>query len=195
MTVRKVLVVFSLTMMAGLLVYLQFTREDRDDPDAGAPPATTSSRPTTTHATVAPEDRIPQQSSGARAAEDAARQGLTVAFTWNPATDGSPSDAYARARPWFTEAFSARTIVDGGPERGPGIQWDQWANQGAKVVADVDLGCSGCPPDSDAVVHRVATISQTTIVGDQTEKVTPDTNVWITLTRNNERWLIDAIRY
>ncbi|MDV6244800.1 hypothetical protein [Rhodococcus opacus] len=118
-----------------------------------------------------------------------------MAFTWNPATDRSPSDAYARARPWFTEAFSARTIVDGGPERGPGIQWDQWASEGAKVVADVGLGCSGCPPDSETVIHRVATISHTAIAGDQTEKVSPDTNVWIRLTRTNERWLIDDIRY
>lgn len=195
MAVRKVLVLLLLTVTAGLLVYLQFTCEDRDGPDAAAPPATTTSHPTTTNATVAPGDTSPQQSGGARAAEEAARQGLTVAFTWNPATDGSPSNAYARARPWFTEAFSARTIVDGGPERGPGIQWDQWASQGAEVVADVDLGCSGCPPDSETVVHRVATISQTAIVGDQTEKVAPDTTVWIRLTRNNERWLIDDVRY
>ncbi|WP_241032102.1 hypothetical protein [Rhodococcus pseudokoreensis] len=181
--------------MAGLFVYLHFTGDDRDGPDAGAQRDTTTNHPTTTSATAALEDTIPQQSAGAHAAEDAARQGLTVAFTWNPATDGSPSDAYARARPWFTEVFAARTIIDGGPERGPGIQWDQWASQGAKVVADVDLGCSGCPPDSETVVHRVATISQTAIVGEQTEEVTPDTTVWITLIRTIERWLIDDIRY
>ena len=195
MTVRKALVVLLLTITAGLLSYLQFTRNDQRDSVADVQPATTTTFPMTTSATAAPEDKTPQQSTGARAAEDAAQQGLTVAFTWSPATDRSPSDAYARARPWFTEDFSARTIVDGGPERGPGIQWDQWASQGAKVVADVDLGCSGCPPDSDTVVHRVATISQTAIVGDQTEKVTPDTTVWITLTRDSERWLIDDIRY
>lgn len=195
MTVRKVLVVLCLTMTAGLLAYLQFTRDHGGEPDAAAPPATTTTNPTTTSATAAPEEAIPQQSAGARAAENAARQGLTVAFTWNPATDRSPSDGYARARPWFTEALAARTIVAGRPERGPGIQWDQWASQGAKVVADVDLGCSGCPSDSDTVVHRVATISQTAIAGDQTEKVTPDTTVWITLTRNSDHWLIDDIRY
>lgn len=143
---------------------------------------------------VPPASPPTREAGGLQSAEDAARQGLTVAYTWYPASDASQGDAYERARPWFSDAL-ASTFVNEVPERGPGIQWERWAHAGATVIADVILGCSGCPPDTDNVIHRVATINQTAITDDKVEKVTPTTTLWVTVTRVGDRWLIDSIRY
>lgn len=71
----------------------------------------------------------------------------------------------------------------------------QWASKGTKVVADVSIGCSGCPPDSSTALRRVATIRQTAITADRTEAVDSDITVWVTLTKNVDQWLIDEIHY
>ncbi len=75
------------------------------------------------------------------------------------------------------------------------MQWAQWAEQQAKVIADVSIECSGCPEDTDTVVQRVATIKQTAVSGSGTDTVEPDTTVWVTIVREGDRWLIDEIRY
>ncbi|MFV9432166.1 hypothetical protein ACNJ7K_26940 [Rhodococcus aetherivorans] len=131
----------------------------------------------------------------AQAAEDAARQGLTVVFTWHPATDRTQNDAYGRARHWLTDSLAERMSVDARTERGPGVQWAHWAEQQAKVIADVSIECSGCPEDTDTVIRRVATIKQTAVSTSGTETVEPDTSVWVTIVRDGDRWLIDEIRY
>ncbi|WP_339325500.1 hypothetical protein [Rhodococcus pyridinivorans] len=118
-----------------------------------------------------------------------------MAFTWYPATDSTQNDAYGRARHWLTDSLSQRMIVDARTERGPSVQWAHWAEQQAKVIADVSIECSGCPADTDTVVHRVATIKQTAVSDSDTEPVQPDTTVWVTIVRNGDRWLVDEIRY
>ncbi|UZF48285.1 hypothetical protein [Rhodococcus rhodochrous] len=134
-------------------------------------------------------------SLAAQAAEHAAREGLTVVFTWYPATDHTQNDAYGRARDWLTDSLAQRMIVDARTERGPSVQWAHWAEQQAKVIADVSVECSGCPADTDTVVHRVATIKQTAVSDSDTDPVGPDTTVWVTIVRNGDRWLVDEIRY
>lgn len=128
-------------------------------------------------------------------AEDVARQALSVAFTWYPATDQSPNDGFVRARQWLTDRLAAQVAIPVTTERGPGVQWGQWATANAKVVADVMIGCSGCPPDTDTLIHRVATIHQTAITDDNAVPVTPDATVWVTFTKTGGKWLIDTIRY
>lgn len=135
------------------------------------------------------------QSDAAFEAENAARQGLTVAFTWYPETDATANDAFARARPWLTHSLAERMLVDARTEHGPSLQWGQWASKGTKVVADVSIGCSGCPPDSSTALRRVATIRQTAITADRTEAIDSDITVWVTLTKNVDQWLIDEIHY
>ncbi|MBQ9055485.1 MAG: hypothetical protein IJ116_22420 [Rhodococcus sp.] len=118
-----------------------------------------------------------------------------MAFTWYPATDRSPTNGYARAREWFTDTLAQTLLVDTHTERGPGAQWKQWASDNAKVAANVTLGCSGCPPDTDALIHRVASIHQTAINENETSTVATDTTVWVTLTKGGDQWLLDTIRY
>ena len=170
-----------------------FAYRVEDEPTAAEQPTPTSA-PATTAAPPADVETT-EQPAGSRAAEEAARQGLTVAFTWYPATDSTQNDAYGRARNWLTDKLADRMIIDATTERGPSVQWAQWAQDQAKVIADVSIGCSGCPEDTDTVVQRVATIKQTAIAGSRTDTVKPDTTVWVTVVRQGDRWLIDDIRY
>jgi hypothetical protein len=191
---RKVFLLAVAVALVGGLVYFLSGRGNETETAtaeqiAPAPPPltiSTSPAPTTIDITEDPDTER---------AENTARQALSVAFTWYPATDRSPTDGYARAREWFTDAMSQTLLVDTHTERGPGAQWNQWASDNAKVVADVTLGCSGCPPDTDTLIHRVASIHQTAITENETSTVTTDTTVWVTLTKGGDQWLLDTIRY
>lgn len=194
-TARKlVLLVIVAVIIAGLVFLFADFESEYSGTAAPAPFSATPSALTTTTATPFPVVDVPSNPD-TDAAEDAVRQALSVAFTWYPATDRSPTDAYARAQNWFTESLAASLLVDVHTERGPGAQWGQWASDNAKIVADVNVGCSGCPPDTDSLIHRVASIHQTAITGHETTPVAPDTTVWITLTKDGGEWLIDNIRY
>ncbi|TSD40483.1 hypothetical protein FFI94_032845 [Rhodococcus sp. KBS0724] len=189
-----VLLVVAAAIIAGLVfLFVDFESEDTGT----ATPAPTSTTPPTVTTTTATSSAVIDVPSNPDTdeTEDTVRQALSVAFTWYPATDRSPTDAYARARNWFTEPLAASLLAGVHTERGPGAQWSQWASDNAKIVADVSVGCSGCPPDTDTLIHRAASIHQTVIVGDETTTVTPDTTVWITLTKGGGQWLIGSIRY
>ncbi|NMM90379.1 hypothetical protein B2J88_39640 [Rhodococcus sp. SRB_17] len=192
-TRKLVLLALVVAITAGVVLYFaDFGNEDAGTAtpvQATAMPAATTTSPTSSTAVDIPSN------PDTDAAEDTVRQALSVSFTWYPATDRSPTDAYARARNWFTESLSESLLVDVHTERGPGAQWGQWASDNAKVVADVSVGCSGCPPDTETLIHRVASIHQTAIVDDETTAVTPDTTVWVTLTKSGDQWLVDSIRY
>ena len=191
---RKLVLLAVAVLLVGGLVYFLFgwgneTETETAEQIAPAPaPLTISTSPTPTTIDVT-EDPDTER------AENIARQALSVAFTWYPATDRSPTNGYARAREWFTDTLAQTLLVDAHTERGPGAQWNQWASDNAKVVADVTVGCSGCPPDTDALVRRVATIRQTVITGDATNLVVPETTVWVTLSKEVDQWRIDTIQY
>ncbi len=199
MRAKKLVVGVLAVVVVGLVAYSCVSRQDEVEGSATAGSTTTSSpaptAPTTTAVSSPSAAEITTPSAAAQAAEDIARQALTVAFTWYPATDATQNDAYGRAREWLTESLAERMVVDARTERGPGVQWAQWADQQAKVIADVSIECSGCPEDTDTVVQRVATIKQTAVSGSDTDTVEPDTTVWVTIVREDDRWLIDEIRY
>ena len=188
---RKLVLLAVAVLLVGGLVYFLFdwgneTETETAEQIAPAPaPLTisTSPAPTAIDVTADPDTEV---------AENIARQALSVAFTWYPATDRSPTNGYARAREWFTDTLAQTLLVDTHTERGPGAQW---ASDNAKVAANVTLGCSGCPPDTDALIHRVASIHQTAINENETSTVATDTTVWVTLTKGGDQWLLDTIRY
>ena len=194
-TARKlVLLVVAAAIVAGVVFF--FADFGSEDTGTAAPVPFSATPSTVTTPTVTPSPVVDVPSNpDTHAAEDTVRQALSVAFTWYPATDRSPTDAYARARNWFTESLAESLLGDVHTERGPGAQWGQWASDNAKIVADVNVGCSGCPPDTDSLIHRVASVHQTAIIGHETTTVTPDTTVWVTLTKDGDQWLLDSIRY
>ncbi|MDH6284522.1 hypothetical protein [Prescottella agglutinans] len=195
MKASKLIMAAIIIATVGFLAWVYFAADRVEDKSTAAEQSTTCAT-TTTAAGAPPADvETTEPPAPSRAAEEAARQGLTVAFTWYPATDATQNDAYGRARNWLTDKLADRMIIDATTERGPSVQWAQWAQDQAKVIADVNIGCSGCPEDTDTVVQRVATIKQTAIAGSRTDTVKPDTTVWVTVVRQGDRWLIDDIRY
>ncbi|MFD9664354.1 hypothetical protein ACFWAY_22450 [Rhodococcus sp. NPDC059968] len=195
MRARKLVIVVLVVAVIGFLAYTYLSRTNDDEDSASVAASTTTRAPTTTPAMPLADVETADLPTASRDAEEAARQGLTVAFTWYPATDTTQNDAYGRARNWLTGKLADRMIIDARTERGPGVQWDEWAQQQAKVIADVSVECSGCPEDTDTAVHRVATIKQTAVAGSKTDTVKPDTTVWVTVVREGDHWLIDDIRY
>lgn len=155
-------------------------------------PAPTSITPSTTTTTPAPTG----EKTETDLAEDAARQALTAMWSWQPATDTSSGDALARARPWFTDDLAATTTPTEQPERGPGWQWDQWRTDKARIVADVALGCSGCPPDEAARIYRVATITQTVVTPDGAVTALDEPiTMWVTVVRQGDAWRVAEFHY
>ena len=189
---KLVLLAVAVALVGGLVYFLssrgnetETATAEQTTPASAALTISTSPAPTTIDVTADLDTEV---------AENIARQALSVAFTWYPATDRSSTDGYMRARKWFTDTLAQTLLVDTHTERGPGAQWNQWASDNAKVVADVTLGCSGCPPDTDTLIHRVASIHQTAITENETSTV-PDTTVWVTLTKGGDQWLLDTIHY
>ncbi|QHE73473.1 hypothetical protein [Rhodococcus sp. WAY2] len=183
---RTSIVLIVITAAVAVLLY---SCRGNGNPSGTATPQRTTTAPapeTGTSSFQRPEPTSP---------EEVARQAMTVTFTWAPATDESPTSGFRRATEWFTPALAARLASDVRNERGPSLQWQQWISDNARVIADVAIGCSGCPPDTDATAHRVATITQTAVIGDTPHTVEPEITVWLTLTEADGRWLIDNLTY
>ncbi|MBT2266025.1 hypothetical protein [Rhodococcus erythropolis] len=190
---RKLVLLAVAVALVGGLVYFLSSRGNETE-TATAEQTTPASAPLTISTSPAPTTIDVTEGPDTERAENIARQALSVVFTWYPATDRSSTDGYTRAREWLTDTLAQTLLVDTHTERGPGAQWSQWASDNAKVVADVTLGCSGCPPDTDTLIHRVASIHQTAITENETSTV-PDTTVWVTLTKGGGPWLLDTIHY
>ena len=155
----------------------------------------TDQQPTSTESSTPQEQLGPTPQPDTTSPEYVARQAMTVAFTWTPGIDARPADGFRRAAQWFTPELSSHLTADVRTDKGPGLQWDRWSEANARIIAEVMIGCSGCPPDTDTSVHRVASISQTAVTGDTSSAVEPDTTVWLTLTNTNGLWLIDTLTY
>ena len=186
---RKALILLAVIIASAAA--LLYSSHDNANTSGTATPQSTTTAPT-----PAPETgtRAPQRPAPTTP-EEVVRQAMTVAFTWAPTTDESPTSGFRRATQWFTPALAARLTSDVRNERGRSLQWQQWINDNARVIADVAIGCSGCPPDTDTTAHRVATITQTAVTGDTTHPVEPDATVWLILTESDGRWLIDNLTY
>jgi len=134
-------------------------------------------------------------SSDAAAAETVIRQALTTSFTWYPSTDTSSTDAFLRARRWFTENLAAQLSPPATTERGPGAQWEQWKEEDAEITATVSIGCSGCPADTAERIYRVAEITQSAVTSDATVPVDSTTTVWVSAVPTAAGWSVDTLDF
>lgn len=177
-------------VIAALAAVLLYSCRAGGDEGPDAAQQSTSTESSTPH-----EQLTPTAKPDTTSPEYIARQAMTVAFTWTPGTDARPADGFRRAAQWFTPELADRLTADVRTDKGPGLQWERWSETNARIIAEVMIGCSGCPPDTDTSVHRVASISQTAVTGDTSSAVEPDTTVWLTLTNTSGLWLIDTLTY
>lgn len=199
---RRTIAVIAVLMIAGAIGYMTVRSAGTESTPTPPPIAATTIAPAPM-TTAPPPTSIaaaepPAPTSAAAQIEETALLATRAVFSWRPGVDASPSDAYARARPWFTTGLAERTIVSERPERGPGVEWEQWAADGAVIEPRVTVGCSGCPPDTENTIYRVVTVRQDVFddTGHTVSTIEPDTTVWLTFVReDNGNWLIDEFRY
>jgi hypothetical protein len=191
MTYRK------LAAIAGLIVIVVFAAAlwrhhsaDSTPTATPSPPSTTSPEPTEDPATTTAPEPLESGTPDAIAA-----QAMTIAHTWAPGVDTSPTDAFLRAAQYFTPRLTDLITTNTGTDVPPSLQWENWSTEQARIIADTTIGCSGCPPDTTDTARRVATITQTATTETTTARVEPDTTIWLTLVYTDTGWLIDELRY
>lgn len=94
MKTRKLVIVVLVVAVVGFLTYTYLFRTNHDEDSASMVTSTISARSTAASAAPPVDVEATDLQTASRAAEQAARQGLTVAFTWYPATDITQNDAY-----------------------------------------------------------------------------------------------------
>ena len=92
-------------------------------------------------------------------AQDVIIKGLETMFTWFPARDTSPLDAYNRALPFLGQAF--RDGANNKLERGNSVWWQDWKAKKAEVTADALLVDAEHPEDTPDTVQRAVVLTQT----------------------------------
>ncbi len=119
--------------------------------------------------------------------------GLETMFSWQPGVDRDRRDAYVRAEPWLTDGLAAQSGQT--TERGPGMQWDQWARERATVTAAVVVLGTEHGPDQPDRIDRVVLITQN--VTDPGGKVTEsiDLNARVFVVRTGAGWRIEQITF
>ncbi len=146
-------------------------------------------------AATVPGLAVPAPLRGADSADpvDVIHDALTTMFGWRPTTDGSPADAYTRARPYLTEQLAARAGQDTG--EGSQSQWEQWRDRGATITVTVEVTTEEHPPDQDARMDRVVLITQTIAYPGGGDSETIDMTVWTTVVRTEAGWRINAMQF
>ena len=188
-------------LVAVLVVLLAHSCRSIDAADTSGVPAAATNQSVvqpnqTPEATsAAPTPVVDHGKTDSTLAEDAASQALTAMWSWQPAVDTSTADGLVRARPWFSDTLVAATLTTTTPERRIGWQWTQWRSQGARVAAEVVIGCSGCPADEPDRISRVATITQTAIKPDGTSEAGDTITMWVTMTREPTGWRVNELHY
>jgi hypothetical protein len=187
---------------ATLVVAVVVTAWSCTSTEPGEPPArpgTSSIQPLQEQAGVdqtIPEPAVaPVPVTTTAAAETAIRQALTTSFTWYPSTDTSTTDAFLRARQWFTENLAAQLSTPVSAERGPGAEWEQWKAERAEITATVTIGCSGCPADTDERIHRVVEIMQSVVTSNAVTRTGSTTIVWVSAVQTATGWSVDTLDF
>ncbi|BBX36510.1 putative transmembrane protein [Mycolicibacterium mageritense DSM 44476 = CIP 104973] len=100
-------------------------------------------------------------------AQDAIVKGLETMFTWFPARDASPRDAYIRALPYFGSQL--QNGKDNTLERGNSVWWQGWKAEKAEVTAKALLVAGEHPEDKPDTVQRAVVVTQTVKAADGEE--------------------------
>lgn len=161
-----------------------------------SPPAVPSSahqpsRPTSTTSRPPVSASVPDPFTAGP--DTVAEQALRIMFSPRPGVDRSGGDAFQRAAAWLSPrmltAATART------ESGPGALWDDWRSRNVTITPHVQLGCSGCSPDTPTSVQRVATIIQFATDPAGNTRAENALTAWVTLVRQQDGWRIDTLTF
>lgn len=114
-------------------------------------------------------------------------------FTWDTATDTSPSDAVARTAPLLDEQF--RSSVLSSRALTPSGQWLIWASGNAKVTPTVTAGTNQGAPDSAARRYFIFTVTQTGYGPNRAQIGSSVTRqVWVITTKGPDGWEVSQLQ-
>lgn len=167
---------------AGLIVVTVATRHD------GRPPDTFPSQPIGGDADHAHPGLQPHDASP----ETVVEQGLTLMFSWAPATDPAPGAALTRARAWVTGNLA--DAADSPPAqqvRAPAL-WASWQRSGDVVTATVRADRSAPCGTDDCVV--TAHLTQTVLHRDGTDTPYSASTITAAVTRTPQGWRLASYR-
>ena len=122
-----------------------------------------------------------------------AQQALTIMFSPYPGVDRSGADAFDRAAAWLSPRM--RAVSGARLQSGPGAGWEDWRARQVTIVAQVQLGCSGCSPDSAVAAQRVATIVQFAVDPAGNTKAENALTAWVGLVRQQDGWRVDTLTF
>lgn len=129
--------------------------------DVAPETSTTSEDPDPSAAPPAAATTLPPDAAGVNRNDPVAvaTTAVRVWFTWDTATDTSPSDAVARTAPLLTEEFRSSVLAT--RALSPGGQWLLWADAEATVIPTVSLGTNQGAPDSPTRRYFIVNVTQT----------------------------------
>lgn len=124
--------------------------------------------------------------------DEVIRDGLETMFTWIPAEDDSPSDAYQRASDYLSPELAGEAGTVGVP--GPGTNWDSWRSANAMIEASAFLLADETPPNSPTERHRVAVVVQNaTVNGSLIDEI--QRTAWVTAGVTDGAWRITKMQF
>lgn len=191
--------VIAAAVLVVAVVFTGWSCSSTETGEPSGPPGTSTDPPAPAQPNIdqfIPEPAAaPAPGAAATAAETAIRQALTTSFTWYPSTDTSTTDAFLRARQWFTDDLAAQLSVPVSTERGPGSEWEHWKAEQAEITATVSIGCSGCPADTAERIDRVVEISQSVVTPSAVTRVGSTTTVWVSAVPTATGWSVDTLHF
>ena len=156
------------------------TTTEEPDPSAAPPTAAT---------TLPPDAAGVNRNDPVAVATTAVR----VWFTWDTATDTSPSDAVARTAPLLSEQF--RSSVLGTRALTPSGQWLLWADADATVIPTVSLGTNQGAPDSPTRRYFIVNVTQTGYGPDRSQiGASVPTQVWVICVKGPDGWEVSQLQ-
>ncbi|MEE6168374.1 hypothetical protein, partial [Mycolicibacterium sp. 120322] len=127
-------------------------------------------------------------------AQDAIVKGLQTMFTWYPARDASPRDAYIRALPYLGQKL--QDGKDNTIDRGNSVWWQEWKEKHAEVNATALLVAGEHPADQPDTVERSVLLTQTVKTPDgQVLETDPMLIESVVAKKNPQGWRVETIDF
>ncbi|MFD4356806.1 hypothetical protein ACFWPX_29940 [Nocardia sp. NPDC058518] len=137
----------------------------------------------------------PITSAGPAAGDDpdaVAGAGVREINTLRPAQEAA-DDPIRRARPWLSEAFTAR-LGPAAPAAKGSLEWADWANDRAQIDAQVLVSGERPPHEAEGHADRKVGVTQTVTWPDGRQQTLPTFTVTVALTATSSGWRIDGLR-
>ncbi|MFT4398066.1 hypothetical protein ACLTEW_24385 [Gordonia lacunae] len=117
---------------------------------------------------------------------------VRVWFTWDTATDTSPSDAVARTAPLLSEQFRSSVLATRALK--PTGQWLIWADANATVIPTLSLGTNQGAPDSPTRRYFIVNVTQTGYGPDRSQiGASVDTQAWVICVKGPDGWEVSQL--